>query len=142
MSTMNKELASLYEIRDYDAAGDEAFVMATFLRGLYYGNEFFSIIPKDLFMDNYKLVIGALLSKNQVKVACLREDPSVILGYSIISNDFKTLHWVFLKKAWRLQGIGRSLVPKYITSVSHFTSMGLPLLKKFDNCVFDPFKLT
>ena len=137
---MNKEAESLYEIRDY-GPNDKAFVMATFLRGLYYGDSWFSLIPKDAFMMNYKHIAEALLNKHLVKVACLKEDKDVILGYSILSKDFQTLHFVFVKSAFRKQGIGRSLIPHSISTVTHLTTLGKSLMNKLSNCVFNPFQI-
>jgi hypothetical protein len=137
--------AGLYNIRDYTPK-DKNFVIATFLRGLYYGDSWFSQIPKAIFMANYKLVIEALIAKTTIKVACLKEDPDVILGYSILSNDFQTIHWVYVKSSkladgttWRQKGIGRALIPQYPTSVSHLTKLGKDLLPKLKNTVFNPF---
>lgn len=138
MNTMSEE--QIYEVRDYKPE-DKSFIMATFLRGLYYGDSWFSLIPKDVFMTNYKHIIEALMVKNTVKVACLCEDKDVILGYSILSNDFKTIHFCFVKSAWRKQGIARSLLPKYPQDVTHLTVLGKSLLLKFKNCIFNPFNI-
>lgn len=131
----------LYDIRDY-TLDDANFILATFLRGLYYGDSWFSAMPKDVFMRHYKPVIEALLKTRTIKVACLKEDPSVILGYSMLSNDYQTIDWVFVKSAWRKQGIGRSLLPQYPTCVTHLTKLGQTLLTKFPNAIFNPFNLT
>lgn len=130
----------VYEIRDY-LPQDEAFVMATFLRGLYYGDSWFSVMPKDLFMKFYKIIGTAIVKKNTIKVACLKEDKDVILGYSILSNDFSTIHFVFVKTLFRKQGIAKSLLPKHPTYVTHLTTVGRNLLPKLNNCVFNPFAL-
>jgi hypothetical protein len=130
----------LYDIRDYDEK-DKSFIMATFLRGLYYGNSWFNLIPKHIFMTNYKVMADVLVggSKTVIKVACLKEDPNVILGYSILSNDYQSIVWVFVKTAWRKQGIASSLLPKYPTSAMHLTELGKSLMSKFPNLIFNPF---
>lgn len=152
---MNSDLAKLCDIRDF-RFGDQAFVLATFLRGLYYGDRlpsnsepkllvlnWFSMIPKNIFMENYERVAKALINSPNtvVKIACLKEDPDVILGYSILSADFSTIHWVFVKKDWRKNGIAKSLVPQYPTTVTHLSLQGKNLMAKFKDCVFNPFKL-
>lgn len=143
------EFAGLYDIRDFKLE-DRSFVLATFLRGLYYGDSWFSLIPKDIFMNNYKRVAEALVSspKAVIKVACLKEDSDVILGYSILSADFQTIHWVYVKSSkspdgstWRNKGIGRSLLPQYPIAVTHLTKVGQALMSKFPNIIFDPFRL-
>jgi hypothetical protein len=144
---MTDKFLGLYEVRD-SKEEDKNFILATFLRGLYYGDSWFSLIPKDIFMANYKQVAQTLVSspKVTIKVACLKEDPDVILGYSILSNDFKTIHWVYVKSSklkdgttWRRKGIGRSLVPQYPETVTHLTKLGHSLLTKFNGAVFNPF---
>jgi hypothetical protein len=137
------DFKGLYDIRDAKA-DDRNFVLATFLRGLYYGDSWFSLIPKDIFMANYKKVGEFLVTSPNIniKVACLKEDPDVIIGYSILSQDFSTIHWVYVKNIWRKQGIGRSLVPQHPTTVTHLTALGKTLLSKFENCIFNPFAIT
>lgn len=130
----------LYDVRD-GKQSDKNFILATFLRGLYYGETWFSEIPKDIFMDNYKVIAEALLNSPNVtvKVACLPEDPDTIIGYSILSADYQTIHWVYVKSSWRLKGIGKSLVPQHPVYVTHLTQLGKLLLVKLKPAVFNPF---
>lgn len=139
---MNKELSDICEIRDY-APADHAFVMATMLRGLYYGDSWFSIIPKSLFMGAYKHIAEALVKspKNATRVAVLKDAPDVILGYSILNREMNKIHFVFVKKDWRGKGLGRALIPENPLVVTHLTQTGKNLLPKFKNCVFNPFDL-
>lgn len=136
------EFAGLYDIRDAKL-NDKNFILATFLRGLYYGDSWFSLIPKSVFMANYKKVAETLAvsPRTTIKIACLKEDPDVIIGYSILSADYQTIHWVYVKEKWRRLGIARSLVPSRPTAVSHLTALGKSLLTKFDNVIFNPFAL-
>lgn len=122
---------------------DKNFILATFLRGLYYGDSWFSSIPKQIFMANYKVVAEALLNNNRcaVKIACLKEDPDVILGYSILSANYQVIHWVFVKNSWRQKGIAKSLLPQHPEAVTHLTKLGQKLLLKFESTVFNPFIL-
>ena len=130
----------LYDIRDMKEE-DKNFILATFLRGLYYGDSWFSLIPKEIFMVNYKPVAEALLLKGVVKIACLKEEPDVILGYSIMSNNYQVVHWVYVKNSWRQKGIATTLLPQYPGSVSHLTALGRKLLSKFKSTViFNPFQ--
>ena len=132
--------ADVYEVRDYKPE-DKAFIMSTFLRGLYYGDSWFSSMPKDLFMNHYKVIADAILNKHTVKVACLKEDPDIILGYSILSKDFSTIHWVFVKSSFRKLGVSKALLPKFPNFVTHLTPLGKSLMIKFPNCVFNPFAI-
>ena len=136
---MNK-FNGLYDIRDAKE-GDENFVLSTFLRGIYYGDSWFSQIPKDIFMSNYKIVAETLVKRGNVKVACLKDDPDTIIGYSILSPDYQTIHFVYVKKLWRNHGVARSLLPQFPTTVTHLTALGKELVTKFNNVIFNPFKL-
>ena len=55
-----------------------------------------------------------------VKIACLTEDPEVILGYSITEGDI--IHWVYVKEMWRKQGIAKMLLPKNIKTATNLTN--------------------
>lgn len=134
------DFRGLYDIRPF-RDNDKSFILATFLRGLYYGDSWFSLIPKSIFMDNYKHVIEAVVHspKTLIGVACLKEDSDVIIGYSIMSMDCKTIHWVYVKSAWRKQGIARSLLPQSPDTVTHLSALGKSLMLKFPNTIFNPF---
>lgn len=134
-------IKELYQIRDSKPA-DDNFILATFLRGVYYGNPITAMIPKDIFMAHYKYKAEALVkdrNKAIVKIACLPDDEDVIIGYSILSTDYQTIHYVYVKDRFRKQGIGRSLVPQYPQAVSHLTALGISLLTKFKDCHYNPF---
>ena len=138
---MNK--TDLVAIRDFVAA-DWNFILATWLRGLYYGKTWFSEIPKDIFMEKYHAIIEAILGLKNVivKVACLKDDPEVILGYAIMSEDRSTVHFTFVKSAWRGIGIAKSLIPPEMKQVTHLTKVGLSILKsKYPGVQFNPFAI-
>lgn len=132
---MNK--TDLVEIRDF-LPDDTNFIFATFLRGLYYGESWFTLINKNVFMERYHKVAEYLLKKPSItiKIACLKEDQNAILGYAIYENN--VLHWVFVKKAWRSIGIAKDLVPSTIKIVTHLTKSGVSILSK-KNLEFNPF---
>lgn len=133
------DFTGLYALRSYQET-DKAFIMSTFLRGLYYGDYWFSDIPKDIFMNNYKLFAEKLIDRSMIFVACLPDEPDVILGYSMISKDARVIHFVYVKSIWRKRGIARDLCPKYPTAVTHLTRLGKLLLEtKLTTAVFDPF---
>lgn len=139
---MNK-FAGLYEIRDGKEA-DLSLIMSTFLKGLYHDNKWFGMIPRKIFFEYYHSVVERIVKGNNavVKVACLKDDPDTILGYSVLSLDYHTIHWVYVKKAWRNNGIGKSLLPERPTAYTHFSDAGLKLIPKFfKDIVFNPFKL-
>lgn len=139
---MSSNLDGLYKLRDYKADTDKAFVKATFLNGLYYGESWFSLIPKNIFFDNYKLIVDSMLDSPNVviKVACQEEDEDVILGYSILSADYQSIIWVYVKDIWRKQGVAKALTPEFPVQVTHLSALGkIILAKKFKGTIFNPF---
>ena len=134
------DFRGLFAIRAYKES-DKNFILSTFLKGLYYGDSWFSMIPKDIFMANYKKVAVAMVTSpnNLVAIACLPEDPDVILGYSILNLDGTRLSWVFVKSAWRQKGIAKALVPPTVTTVTHLSGLGKTLMSKLKQPTFNPF---
>lgn len=130
--------ADLVMIRPITEA-DRAFIFASWLKGLRYGNSWYELIDKDLYFKVYNSIINQLLHRSETKIACLKEDPSVILGYAVIEKN--RLHWLHVKKAWRKIGIARSLVPSNITTVTHLSEVGRVIFLK-KNWIFDPFMVS
>lgn len=120
--------------------GDHNFIFSTMLRSLFYGETWFSLIPKHVFMTNYHGVIERIIfdPKNTLVVACLKDEPDVLLGYSIVGPD--AIHFVYVKRSWRSIGLAKSLVPADIKIVTHVTISGLAIVRK-KNWVFNPFKI-
>lgn len=130
----------LVKIRDYQPA-DKNFVYASWLRGVYYGECGFKDVPKNVFMEAYHNYVEKILDSPaiSVKVACLREDESVILGYAVLSTVTPTLYFVFVKQAWRKIGIAKALVPNTTKVVTHLTAVGRSILKKHSDVTLNPF---
>lgn len=137
---MNK--SDLIDIRE-GLPGDKNFVLSTFLLGIYYGGTAYSEMNKDIFMLEYHKLAEKLLSSEDtmLKVACLKEDHNVILGYALIDKDGYTVHFVFVKKPWRKIGIMQSLIPQQVLFCTHLTDVGISLVKKAPHISFNPFLL-
>lgn len=121
-------------------ADDIPFIYSTWLKGLQYGNTLFRQIDSGTYMKKYRLVLDMIIQdeKNTVLVACLKDSPEIILGYSVSGSG--KLHWIFMKKAWRGFGIAKELIPKDFRAVTHLTTVGKDILKnKYPNVIFDPF---
>jgi ribosomal protein S18 acetylase RimI-like enzyme len=48
----------------------------------------------------------------QFSVACLESDPSFVMGFSVFDGRTILLHYVYVKAAFRRNGIGRQLCPQ------------------------------
>lgn len=147
MQTKTIDRKELIEVRPY-RVDDRNFILATWLRGLYYGDSFYSQIPKSIFMENYHRVLEKVLTNPNViiKVACLKEDADVILGYSIsrvigdLSDPLVILDWIFTKSSWRNIGIGTMLFPPHTRAFTHLTKTGSNIVReKHTHLIYNPF---
>lgn len=136
-----KELISIREYR----LGDRNFILATWLRGLYYGDSWFSQIPKNIFMTNHHAALEKVVNNpnTKIKVACLKDDPDTILGYSvfrIVNGDLVALDWVFTKSNWRNIGIASLLVPAQTKAYTQTTKAGSAIVReKYPHLIFNPY---
>lgn len=119
---------------------DKNFIYSTWLRGLYFGNDYFGAIPSQVFFSKYSSIVEKVLALNkcEVYVACLPDAKDVILGYAILYPGI--LHWIFVKDSWRKLGIAKALVPKDTHSCTHLTMVGTFLKNKY-KLIFNPFLL-
>lgn len=119
--------------------GDHPFIYSAWLQSLWAGNELFKLIKRDLYFKKYHDVVEALISLPDatVLIACLVEDPDIILGFSARHMD--RLHYVFVKEDWRNIGLARDLTWPF-KEVSHITKTGAGIFKKHKAIVpYNPF---
>lgn len=138
---MNK--TDLISIRD-GRPEDHNFIYASWLKGLLYGgDELYRKVPQAVyFLNHHRVIEGILVSKaTKVKVAVLKEDPDVILGYAVYreAGGQIVLDFVFVKKSWRNIGIAKSICPSQIYAVSSLTRVGSSILKKHPQVIFNPY---
>lgn len=133
---MNKR--DLIEVRDYMPT-DFNFIIASWLKSLKYSNDWFGAIDSEVYYTNYQIIIKSILGRpnSRIKIACLREDNDVILGYSVYEED--KIHFVFVKSVWRKIGLARALVPAQFNTVTHLTNIGQNIIKNHPNVKFNPF---
>ncbi len=80
--------------------------MDTWLRTLYAQPH---DLPDDLFNPTYRAVITRLLATSETRVACLDEDPRLILGYSVTWRDPEAIHWIYVKEPYRRAQVAAAL---------------------------------
>lgn len=130
----------LFEIREFSEEVDLAFIVSSMKQGAYFGIPFFRMIERKLFEAHFVPAIKKVLLTRPLVgayVACLKEDPSVNLGYSILEGD-RHLHWVYVKPEWRRIGIARTLVPESIESCSFITKEARKFMPK--HIKMNPFR--
>lgn len=106
---------------------DVDFLYVSWLRPLYHDCNANDEIDRDKFMSFYNKRLTYILARpaTEVLVACLAEDPDVIIGYSVI--EWRKLWWVYVKKAWREMGIAKKLIGVRVNSCAYVsdTARGL-----------------
>lgn len=103
-------------LRDYDPSTDQACLYATWRNAAYYGAKRKHQVSPKTFFKRQTTRIDDILTTAETKVACLEDDPTLILGYSVFTGSH--LNWVYVKKDYRNKGIGELLVPKHIETVT------------------------
>lgn len=115
--------------RSFNAANDEAFIYSTWRNGLFYGSLKKDEFRADDFFPQQTAKIKDILSRAQVRIACIKDAPDVILGYSIFTGDYH-LEWIFVKLQFRGKGIGRFLTPQMKSVSEDLTKIGAAIVKK------------
>lgn len=132
----------IIELKGTDPAFEEyfAFIMAFWLRGLKFGSEFFRAVDSLTYFQVYSKVIKALLKRPDciVRLAVLADEPDTAIGWSV--SEGKVLHFVYVKREARRQGVGMALLPKSFETATHMTKIGKSIWKaKFKHVKFNPF---
>jgi hypothetical protein len=98
---------------------DKGIIWATMPKGVYYSGRSKQAIHKTVWFSHFHSYLANLLDTGLVFVACIEGDPSTILGYSLFQGE--CLHYVYVKKDFRRNGIGALLVEQV-----DFTSIHVP----------------
>lgn len=134
-------MTNLIAIRDY-LPTDEKYIIGSCMNGIYYGSDLFKRIKRSIFIKHYREFIQTVLKlpSVHVSVACLKNDTDEIKGYCILTGNKTTLFWVYIKPAWRRNGLCKSLVPSNITQFAHISIVGDYLIEhKCPYLQFNPF---
>lgn len=114
-------------------------IIAKWMRSYRYSNEYMKLTDSKSYFKAYQAYITKLLPKTIVRLAVLWDDADVVLGFSVISDTL--LHYVYVGKDFRNNGIGKTLVPIQITEFTHLTKAGLALWpQKAPDAKFNPFQ--
>lgn len=127
-----EELKKIIEIKTQTKQeGFESFekiIYSTWLKGLYYGNDWFKEMPSKIYFKHYHKVIERILNRPHVVIrfAYLKEDQDIIVSYAVLEKAFGSniLHWVFTKSAWRKFGIAKLLLSEKIDYYTSLTKIG------------------
>lgn len=113
-------------------------IIAPFLNSLRYGNDLFKLIDKDAYYFSYSKYIESLLRRPHAIVRLAILNDMTVLGWCLAEN--KVIHYVWVKKEVRRQGIGQALLPKVFDTISHITNKGINIwVNHYPAVKFDPF---
>ena len=123
-------------IRPFKPHEDSGIIFGTFPRNAYYIHRktLKTKLTKDqlkAWMNTFTEHVRELLENADIRIACMYDDPSTILGYAIINYD--TCEFVYVKELHRQQGIAKFLVPDNIKKFNHITRLGRIILDARDN---------
>lgn len=115
-------------------------IYSKWLRSLRFGNDYFKLIDSDSYFKVYDKYIESILHRPDtiVRFAVVTNEKDTVLGFSVTEKD--TLHYVYVHKYNRKQGIGTSLVPKIVNNITHLTKTGMSIwTSKLPHAKFNPF---
>lgn len=115
-------------------------ILSKWMRSLRFGCDFFRLVDKDIYFAGYQKFIESLFERPQtvVRLAVLSDDEDVVLGWSVYEGD--KLHYVYVNRDMRNNGIGKNLIPSNTKEISHVTIAGMSVwASKYPNFKFNPF---
>ena len=118
---------------------DLPFIFNSWLRASWDAWPFAKDMRKTVFFEMHHDLINKRISKKEISVvvACAKDGPSDILGYIAFSQKTGSLHFVYVKGAFRKLGIGKSLFETRIFKFhTHETNM-LSFLKL--DTIYNPY---
>lgn len=121
-------------------AEDKDFVMATWLKGNFYGSDYWGHMADSAYYSYYgEYVKHTILHPDcRVDIAVLRDDPSLAIGYLVHNNQ--NIKWAYCKKDFRSKGILNLLLQgKTFLTYGADTKPAHAIAKK-KQLTFNPFK--
>jgi hypothetical protein len=97
-------------LRAYHPQADNAFIYATWTKNVWHRIKKSSSVEKKKWFELKIKEIKDSLGKYHVSIACLQEDADFIVGYALHEGSVPL--WMYVKKAYRNQGVEELLSPK------------------------------
>lgn len=108
---------------------DHPLIYATWRKSAFYSVPRRTKDDAKEFFRTQTAIIREILKNADVLVACLEDDPTTILGYSVTTGEH--LDWVYVKTEFRKKGIGTILFPKETKTVTNqLTWIGASIAQK------------
>lgn len=107
-------------------AADHTFIMDSWMRS--YRKSPDCNLPDDFFFPAYRAVAAVLLKRATVECLVVPDNQDVILGYIVRQPGI--VHWVYVKRDYREQGLGHLLVKRAEAGNGIIFTMTTPLGRK------------
>ncbi len=115
---------------------DKDFILSTWLRGQFWGSNYWKQMPQDLYFKEYAKKIIPIIANSYIEVAVLQEDPSFIIGFLVHYGPMA--YWAYIKKDYRSKGILNLLLKdKGLVAYSGDTKAAAAIAKK-KQMIFNP----
>lgn len=128
-SMESQSLATII-LRDYDSGVDDPMIYSTWRNAVWYDKEDRDDQLASAFYSQITKAIKALLKYPDVRVriACDKEDPDFIAGYSVMKGD--NLEFVYVKINYRNKGIAKLLTKGFKSVAIPDTKIGAAIAYK------------
>lgn len=123
---------------------DFNYVISAWLKSFKYSGTTVQRMRDTVYFATYEPIVKRLIKQSDVYVACLREEPEVIVGYLAIErkHDSDIIHFVQVKDLWQKMGVATYLLeaakPATTTYFTHWTNPIDSLVNKYP-FIFNPF---
>lgn len=115
-------------------------LFSKYLHTLRTGNDYYRLSKKDSYYRVKNEEFAAYLARPNatVTIACLSDDSDVVLGWALFQGA--KLHYVYVGREYRNNGIANSLLPTKVDEFTHITNTWLKIWnKKYPRAEFDPY---
>lgn len=135
---------------------DTAYLSSTWLKAYLSGSGLSGRMDHAAYFELHRPVVADLLARCSVLVAHPEGDPDTILGFSV--SEPTVLHWLYVRNAWRGNGIARQLLeaagliqPSPMSTATtaelagtrlvftHWTDTAAHLMRRFKGLVYYPY---
>lgn len=127
---------------------DRNFIMKSILQHYRHSSPHVKQIPDGIYFDAHHYLIGKVMrySNNFVRIAALKDDPEIVFGFIWGNFDPETIHYLYVKKAFRRMGIARLLYESVFDEgidlyYTHHTKEAAFLMHKYEQLTFNPYLL-
>jgi hypothetical protein len=144
VDTPSESVASLpidtarpFGIRD-GLPADVPFIFRSWLTS-YRRSEFARRVRDRVYFAHEHRLIEAILRRGQVRVAHVLEDPDTIIGFLVLHQAPRVLHYAFVKPAFRRARVLTALLPEGEWEYSHRTDDSDRVIGKMPQLTYNPF---